>query len=107
MLQNSVSDVNPLAYVKQIGNQDIAHGNPPLDVNSYLELLLLACSTYDKSHATSIKHNRNVYTTIVGEDNDIQSEDAGGNEQYYEAFTVDTYISEVLAYASTMRPENG
>jgi hypothetical protein len=41
MLQNSVNNVHELAYVKQIGDQDIAHGNPLLDVDSYLEL----CST--------------------------------------------------------------
>jgi hypothetical protein len=57
MLQSSVDDVNELAYVKQIGDQDIAHGNPPLDVDSYLELLLSACSTYDKNHATLMKKN--------------------------------------------------
>jgi hypothetical protein len=107
MLQNSVRDVNELAYGKQIGNQDIARGNPPIDVDSHLELLLSACSTYDKNHATSMKHKRNVYTTIVGEDNDIQSDEAGGSEQYYLVFTADTDISEVLAYASSMRPQNG
>jgi hypothetical protein len=80
MLQNSVGDVTELAYVKQIGDQDIARGNPPLDVDSYLELLLSACSTYYKNHATSMKHKRNVYTTTVGENNDIQSDDTGGNE---------------------------
>jgi hypothetical protein len=30
LLQNSVGDANELAYVKQIGNQDIARGNPSL-----------------------------------------------------------------------------
>jgi hypothetical protein len=78
MLKNSVGDVNELAYVKQIGDQDIARGNPPLDVGSNLELLLSACSTYDKNHAIAMKHKRNVYTMVVGEDNDIQSDDTGG-----------------------------
>jgi hypothetical protein len=94
-----------LAYVKQIGDQDIARGNPPLDVDSYLELLLSACSTFDKNHATSMKHKRNVYTPVVGGNNDIQSDDTSGNEQYYEAFTVDTDISEVLAYAHAGKRE--
>jgi hypothetical protein len=107
MLQNSVGDVSELASVKQIGDQDIAGGNPPLDVDSYLELLLSACSTYDKNHATAMKHKRNVYTLVVGEDNNIQCDDTGGNERYYEAFTVDTDISEVLAYETNMRPQNG
>jgi hypothetical protein len=30
MLQNDVGDVTELAYVKQVGDQDIARGNPPL-----------------------------------------------------------------------------
>jgi hypothetical protein len=57
MLQNSVGDVNEL----QIGDQDIAHGNTPLDVESKLELLLSACTTYDKKHAHSMKQKRHVY----------------------------------------------
>jgi hypothetical protein len=40
MLQNSVSDVNDFAYVKQIGDHEIACGNPPLDVHSYLQFYL-------------------------------------------------------------------
>jgi hypothetical protein len=106
-LPNSVGDINELAYVKQIGDQDISRGNPTLDVDSYLELLLSACLANNKNHATSMKHKRNVYTTMVGEYNDIHSDDISGNERYYEAFTVDTDISEVLAYASNLRPQNG
>jgi hypothetical protein len=30
MLQNAVGDATELAYVKQIGDQDIARGNQPL-----------------------------------------------------------------------------
>jgi hypothetical protein len=41
---------------------------------------------------------------LSGEDNDIQIDETGGNEQYYEAFTVETDISEFLAYESYMRP---
>jgi hypothetical protein len=107
MLQNSVGDVNEFAYVKQIGDQDIARGNAPLDFDSYLELLLSACSTYDKNYATPMKQKRNVYTTIFEDDNGILSDDARTNERYYEAFNVDTDISEVLAYASAARPING
>jgi hypothetical protein len=47
MLQNAVDDVTELAYVKQIGDQDIARGNPPLTYENYMGLLLSACSTYD------------------------------------------------------------
>jgi hypothetical protein len=42
-----------------------------------------------------MKHKSNVYTTMVGEDNDIHSDDTIGNAQYYEVFTVDTNKSEV------------
>jgi hypothetical protein len=107
MLQNSVGDVTELAYVKQIGDHDIARGNPPLDVDSYLELLLSACSTYDKNNATSMKHKRNVYTTAVGGNNGIQSDDTSVNEQYYEAFTVDNgyfrSLSVCIQFTSTER----
>jgi hypothetical protein len=30
MLQNAIGEVSELAYVKQIGDQDIDRGNPPL-----------------------------------------------------------------------------
>jgi hypothetical protein len=55
MLQNAVSDVNELACVKQIGDQDVARGKPPLDFESYLQLLLSACSAYDRNHAATSK----------------------------------------------------
>jgi hypothetical protein len=48
LIQNAVGEVTELAYVKQIGDQDIAQGNPPLTYKSYMELLINACSTYDK-----------------------------------------------------------
>jgi hypothetical protein len=48
MLQNAVGEVSELAYVKKIGDQDIARGNPPLVFEKYMELLLSACSSYGK-----------------------------------------------------------
>jgi hypothetical protein len=48
MLQNAVGDVTELVHVKQIGDQAIARGNPLLTYENYMELLLSACSTYDK-----------------------------------------------------------
>jgi hypothetical protein len=54
MLQNSVGDLNELANVKQIDVLDIARGNPLLDVDSYLELLLTACTTSDSNHVSSV-----------------------------------------------------
>jgi hypothetical protein len=44
-----------------------------------------------------MKHKCDVYTTIVREDNDNQGHDGGGNDQCYDAFNVDTDISEGLA----------
>ena len=61
MLQNAVGDVTELAYVKQLGDQDIARGSPPLSYESYLELLLSACSTYDKKITLPGKQKRAVY----------------------------------------------
>jgi hypothetical protein len=48
LLQNAVGDVAELSYIKQIGDQDVACGYQPLTYESYMELLLLAYSTYDK-----------------------------------------------------------
>jgi hypothetical protein len=54
-----------------------------------------------------MKHKCNVNTTIVREDNDNQGRDGDDNDQCYDAFNLDTDISEGLAYASNMSPNNG
>jgi hypothetical protein len=56
MLQNSVGDVTELAFVKQISYQDVARGNQPLAYEVYMELLLPACSTYDKQAEAQYMH---------------------------------------------------
>ena len=38
MLQNTVGEVREIAYVKQIGDQDVARGRDPLDYETYIEL---------------------------------------------------------------------
>jgi hypothetical protein len=49
-----------------LGDQVVAHGGPSLDFEGYLELLLLACSTYNKDHATPNKAGpHNMYTTDI------------------------------------------
>jgi hypothetical protein len=48
MIQDAVGDITELAYVKQISDQDVARGNKPLAYEGYMEILLSACSTYDK-----------------------------------------------------------
>jgi hypothetical protein len=95
MLQNTVGDVTELAYVKQIGDQDIARGLPSLGYESYLELLMSACSTYDKKLSAPTKVKRAVYAShVTGIDDEFPEED---NNSYGEdVFHVDTDIREVM-----------
>jgi hypothetical protein len=65
LIQNAVGEVTELAYVKQIGDQDVAQGNPPLTYKSYMELLLNACSTYDKKRSLPGKQKHAVYSTAL------------------------------------------
>jgi hypothetical protein len=55
--------VTDLTYAKQIGDQDIAQGNPPLTYKSYMESLLNACSIYDKKRSLPGKQKCAVYST--------------------------------------------
>ena len=101
MLQNAVGDVNELSYVKQLVDQDIARGLPPLTYTNYLELLLSACSTYDKKIGTPGKQKRAIYSTLVDNtDGDPFQSDYQSGE--YEVFQVDTDISDILAYNTDM-----
>ena len=76
MLQNAVGDATELAYVKQIGDQDIARGFKPLGYEPYLELLMSACSTYDKKLSAPPKLKRAVYAShVTGKDDAILEED--------------------------------
>jgi hypothetical protein len=61
LLQNAVGDVTELSYIKQIDDQDVARGHPALIYDSYMELLLSACSTYDKKLSLRGKQKRAVY----------------------------------------------
>jgi hypothetical protein len=58
-----------LSYVKQIGNWVIAQGNPPLVNETYVELLLLACYTFDKKSILPGKQKRAVYASEFDSDN--------------------------------------
>jgi hypothetical protein len=69
MLQNAVGEVSELAYVKQIGDQVIGRGNPPLVYETYMELLLSACSTFDKKTVLPGKQKRAVYASELDSDN--------------------------------------
>jgi hypothetical protein len=102
MLQNTVGDVTDLANVKQLGDQIIARGGPSLDFEGYIELLLSACSTYDKNHATPNKSGpRNVYTTDIT--HDAMVEEANYDVHSTEVFHVDTDISDIVAHATDIQ----
>ena len=101
MLQNTVSDVTELAYVKQIGDQDIARGYKPLGYEPYLKLLMSACSTYDKKLSAPPKVKRSVYSSHVAAiDDDIPEEDKSYGEDVYH---VDTDIHEVIMGISNFK----
>jgi hypothetical protein len=101
MLQNAVGDVAALSYVKQLGDQDIARGLPSLPFGSYLELLLSACSTYDKNIGTHGNQKQAVYAALMEDtDPDPLPEDKLGGE--YEVFMVDTDTNDIKAYNSNM-----
>jgi hypothetical protein len=69
-LQKKVGDINWLAYVQQISDNNISLGILPLDVNRYTELLLSVCSTYNKFLAISMKDKQSDHAKIDGEDID-------------------------------------
>jgi hypothetical protein len=83
-----------LSYVKQIGDQDIARGNPPLAFESFIALLLLACSTYDKKITLPGKQKRAVYSTEIPVENTLDGE--------FEVFTVDRDVSDIMVNATNL-----
>jgi hypothetical protein len=95
MLQNSVGDVTELAYVKHIRGQDIARGNPPLTYENYMELLLSACSPYDKKITLPGKQKRAVYTATISED-ESEGYYNVGQDDGYAAYSNDTDVSDIM-----------
>lgn len=91
LLQNAVGEISELAYVKQIGDQNIAQGNQPLAYDTYMELLLSACSTYDKKIALPGKQKRAVYVSEFESDTYTDT---------YEAYRVDTDVEDIMAHAT-------
>jgi hypothetical protein len=99
MLQNAVGDVMEFAYIKQIGDQDIARGHPPLSYDSYMDLLLSACSTYDKKITLPGKQKRAVYASETSSDNlTYPFDDTTDGE--YEVFQVDTAVDDIMAFTT-------
>ena len=98
MLQNTVGDVADLANVKQLSDQVVARGGSSLDFEGYIELLLSACSTYDKLHTNARQSGqRNVYSSNVEYDNQIY------DDHLMEVFHVDTDLSDIMAYSTDNR----
>ena len=95
MLQNTVGDVADLANVKQLSDQVVARGGSSLDFEGYIELLLSACSTYDKLH-TNVRQSgqRNVYASNI----DFNPHEPV--DHCMEVFHVDTDLSDIMAYST-------
>ena len=65
-LQNTVDDGADLANVKQLSDQVVARGEASIDFEGYMELLVSACSTYDKLHTNARQSGqRNLYASNV------------------------------------------
>jgi hypothetical protein len=75
MLQNTVKNVTDLSHIKQLSNQVVTHGKPALGFEEYLELLLSACSTYDKNHVMACSGQCNVNCTTFEHDNFYDAQD--------------------------------
>jgi hypothetical protein len=101
MLKNTVAAVNELQSVKQIEDQSIARGEPPIGWEEYLEFLLSSCSQDDKAHTTTRPTHRNVYATNLEYDEDCFA------SQDYTSYGIDTDIMEIYANAThTTKPDN-
>jgi hypothetical protein len=99
MLQNAVGEVTTLANVKQLSDQEVARGNLPLNYESYMELLLSACSSYDKKITLPGKQKRAVYASIIPEDNQDTYYDVPYHEEYA-VYNIDTDISDIMVNAT-------
>jgi hypothetical protein len=96
LLQNAVGDIAELSYIKQIGDQDVAQGYQPLTYERYIELLLLACSTYDKKLNLSGKQKRAAYQTKIGNYDETECPHDDIYDSGYKAYHVDTDILDML-----------
>ena len=99
MHQNTVGDVSDLANVKQLSDQVVARGGSLLEFEGYMELLLSACSTYDKLHNNARQSGqRNVYASNVD-----YNQDASYKDHTMEVFHVDTDLADIMAYSTDTR----
>jgi hypothetical protein len=99
MLQNTVGDVADLSNVKQLSDQFVARGGTHLGFDEYLKLLLSACYTYDKTHATPRSGQWNAYAATFTQDDDFYHARDGYT------YGVDTDVTNILAHTTTMQFE--
>jgi hypothetical protein len=97
MLQNTVSEVANLSIVSQLSDQVVARGRSYLGFKDYLELLLSACSPYEKTHTTPCPGKRNVYSANFTQDDDFYYTHHG------HTYGVDTDVTDILSHTATMQ----
>jgi hypothetical protein len=82
-----------LAYIKQLGNQDVANRKPPLAYETYMELLLSECSSYDKKLAAPANPKQFFIAVSI--------------EAYHSefgAYTIDTDVSKIMTHVTNTSP---
>jgi hypothetical protein len=104
LLQNSVGYVAELLYIKQIGDQDVACGYHPLKYENCMELLLLACSTYDKKFTLPGKQKRAVYQTEIDNYDHTEYPHDDIYDSGYKAYHIDTDNSEIMVNNTNTNP---
>jgi hypothetical protein len=82
MLQNAVSGIPDLASVKKLCDQNISHGLPPLTYEKYMDVLLIACSSYALLHEAPAKSRREVYSTTFYDDDPEYTDDPDVDGDY-------------------------
>jgi hypothetical protein len=70
MIQNDVCEATVSAHVKQLADLGISNGNKALTYDNYVDLLLEACSTFDKRRALPERQKRAMYLSVLS-DNDL------------------------------------
>jgi hypothetical protein len=96
LLHNTVGDVAEFLYIKQIEDQDVAPQYQPLTYESYMELLLLARSSYGKKWNFPGKQKRAVYHTKIDNYDDKDYPLGDIHDSGYKAYHVDREILEIL-----------
>jgi hypothetical protein len=100
LLQNAVGNVTELSYIKQIGDQDVVKGHLALKYVSSMELLLFACSTYDKKLSLPGKQKRTAYQTEIDKHDNTDYPFYDTYNGGHEAYPVDTDILGIMANVS-------